>query len=584
MVFDEAIGTTFSMDLSVLLTVPVHLALLGGNPQSALRDGIAVVEAVRRLSDRVTVYVQRGRLQVPSSAHVLYGLLENMVIEVVAPRRGVFHPKLWLVRFIDPNNPDSVLLRLLVLSRNLTADRSWDVALTLEGTPSGRYRAYNRPIGELIRCLPELSFGSVDQTRKDQAIRLSDELRRTDWELPADFESVHFHVLGLKRGGWRPAWSNRLAVISPFCTDDALQQLANSTSSADALVSRPATFAELAPETRARFGSCLTLDEAAETEDGEDVGATAIRDTYGLHAKVYVFEKGWNTHVVVGSGNATNAALLGASNVEVFTELVGKRSRIGGVDWLLSGDDFGEVLIEFPDPSEQPIKDSLQRDAEAALEAARAAIVNAHLSVRCSKGTQKDAWNLRLNGVLERLDGISHSRAWPITVGSDHATDLDVLVDDSSVDLGTFAAASLTGMIAFELVAASYDKRIRFVLSLPVKDMPEARDAAVLQTVVNNREGFIRYLMLLLGDLGYEPPAENIDGSGTGGSWSRGANAGLPLLEELVRAYAREPNRLQAVGRVVRRLTDGDSDEEIVPREFLDTWRVFQRAMERRHG
>ena len=38
MVFDEAIGTTFSMDPAVLLSVPVHLALLGGNQRSAMRD------------------------------------------------------------------------------------------------------------------------------------------------------------------------------------------------------------------------------------------------------------------------------------------------------------------------------------------------------------------------------------------------------------------------------------------------------------------------------------------------------------------------------------------------------------------
>ena len=59
-----------------------------------------------------------------------------MVVEVAAPTGGVFHPKMWVLRFVDPDDPGKALLLLMILSRNLTADRSWDVALTLEGQPS----------------------------------------------------------------------------------------------------------------------------------------------------------------------------------------------------------------------------------------------------------------------------------------------------------------------------------------------------------------------------------------------------------------------------------------------------------------
>ena len=582
MVFDEAIGTTFSMDPAVMLSVPVHLALLGGGQISPIRDGIAALEAVRRFSDHITLYCQRGRLQVPTPPHVLYGLLESMVVEVVAPRRGVFHPKVWLMRFTNPDEPGTVLLRFMVLSRNLTADRSWDIALTLEGRPTGRFRADNRSIGELIRRLPEMAFGAVDQTRKDQALRLSEEFRRTKWELPAGFESVSFHVLGLKRGGWRPPVSSRLVVISPFCRDSALRQLADTTSSADALVTRPETFADLAPQSWARFRCCYTLDEAAETEDGEDIDETATRDSYGLHAKVYIFERGVNTHIVVGSANATNAALLRASNVEVLTELTGKRSLVGGVERLLSADDLGEVLVELQESGEQPDTDPLQQAAEKYLEAARNAIAGALLRIRCAKADEGHAWNVRLVGAFEHLEGIAGSRAWPITVGIDHAVDLAKLMDDGHVDMGAFALASLTGMVAFELRAAARDQQIRFVLNLPVEGLSEDRDAAVLQTVVRNRAGFLRYLLLLIGDLGYGLPLTDADGGGTGDTWGSISTGGMPLLEELVRAYAREPSRLREVQRVVQRLTVAGDANDIVPQEFLDTWEIFERAMERR--
>jgi hypothetical protein len=41
----------------------------------------------------------------------------------------------------------------------------------------------------------------------------------------------------------------------------------------------------------------------------------------------------------------------------------------------------------------------------------------------------------------------------------------------------------------------------RFVLNLPVDGMPEDRRAAVVRTIVENREGFLKYLLFLLSDI-----------------------------------------------------------------------------------
>ena len=58
----------------------------------------------------------------------------------------------------------------------------------------------------------------------------------------------------------------------------------------------------------------------------------------------------------------------------------------------------------------------------------------------------------------------------------------------------------------------------------------------------------------------------------------------MPLLEDLVRAYAREPERLREVARVIQRLTEVADRQEIVPADFLETWQVFEKAMGRRCG
>ena len=583
MVFDEAIGTTFSLDPEVMLFVPVHLSLLSRDRGNPLQDGIAMLESVRRLSDRITVYAQRGRLQVPSQPHVLYGLLESIVVEVAAPRDGVFHPKLWVMRFTGQDNNNSILLRLMVLSRNLTADRSWDIALTLEGNPSRRNRSENRALGDLVSKLPEMAFGEPNPARTEQATRLGDELRRVEWDLPPGFEEVSFHVLGLERREWTPDWSNRFAVISPFCRDKALEMLVDTTQQPVALISRPETLAELSEDITDYFGSCLALNDAAETEDGEDLEETASRDTCGLHAKVYVFERGWNTHIVLGSANATDSALLAARNVEVLAELVGKRSVVGGIKTLLGTEGLGEVLVDYQAPEDVDAVDPDYQETEKALERVRKALVAATLSIECTEVAGTDEWRLDLVGTVPDSIGVSSARAWPITVPDSYAVDLSILPASTRLTLGHFATASITGLVAIELCAESHDLRIRFVLNLPVKGLPEERDSAVLQTVVRNKEGFLRYLLLLLGNLDFGPPPLDDNGQGGSSAWCFGGTGGMPLLEELVRAFCREPERLREVGRVVRRLTEGEESQKIVPEEFLDIWAVFEEAMECRN-
>ena len=75
------------------------------------------------MAGNVTVYAQRGRIDVPRGLHVLYGLLQSIVCDVASHGGGAFHPKLWVLRF-DTSGTHESLLQVLVLSRNLTSDRS----------------------------------------------------------------------------------------------------------------------------------------------------------------------------------------------------------------------------------------------------------------------------------------------------------------------------------------------------------------------------------------------------------------------------------------------------------------------------
>jgi len=579
MMFDEAVATTFSMDPALLLEAPVYLALVAADGHTD-PDPLSVLEAIRRYSKRITVYVQRGRIQVPQivKPNPLFGFLEKMVVEVTAPGGGVFHAKVWAIRFTSPDQSSS-MYRLVVLTRNMTTDQSWDLSLQLEGTITEKKFKSNKPLAHFFKTLPDLATGPTESGRSEQALRFADELQRIQWELPDGFEELAFYFPGTKGYDWEPPTANRMAVISPFCSDEVLRALTKKAKAAVALISRPESLSALKKETLELFTQCLHLDDAAETEDGEEECTEQSLAT-GLHAKVYLFETRYYsdyTHVIMGSANASNAALNAQKNIEILVELVGRRSKVGGIDELLGADGLGEYLVNFETSKEVEI-DVLRKAAEESVERARSRIAEVALSIECKPGSKDGLWALVLTGEIPSLEGIVSATAWPITVTRDFA--VSILNGDvhGGVGLGEFSASSVTGLIAFELKTNHPDVSARFVLNIPVTGVPEERNSAILQTVISNQEGFLRYLLLLLGDDNVSGPDS---GSGSGfAKWLTRLDDGedIPLLEELTRTYSRHPERLAEISGLVRDLSHG-SQHAIIPEDFLHLWAVFESAI-----
>ena len=95
-------------------------------------DPLGLLHTVRLYADRIRIFCQAGQIKIPRDHQLLLSHLEGSVFEVAAPREdGVFHPKVWALRFQMEGQP--TLYRLLVLSRNLTFDRSRDTSLVLDG-------------------------------------------------------------------------------------------------------------------------------------------------------------------------------------------------------------------------------------------------------------------------------------------------------------------------------------------------------------------------------------------------------------------------------------------------------------------
>lgn len=584
-VFDTAVATTFSLDFETALAVPVSLALFAAeNRDDILTHPLALLEGAERIAGRLLVFTDAGHIQAHTRPHSrLCSLLERIIVEVAAPNGGAFHPKIWALRFKPLRADESTRIRLLVLSRNLTRDRSWDIALTLDGVVAKRPLALNRPLADLIRRLPDLATAGLPNGARNLTEELAEDVRHTDWDLPELFQSVAFAVNGLGGKQWRPEPCARLGVISPFCDDKALSMLADiAGAEKPVLIGRSDELALVPGATLARFGRVAVLDEMAATEDGEETDTTALQ---GLHAKAFIAELGWDTAITVGSGNATRPALLSGSNVEVFATLTGKRSRVGSVEEILGDKGFGRLTRPFV-PDELVAVDTALRAAEARLDAARRDICRSSLKLHCERTQSADdgclLWRVWLipSAPLPLL-GIGGLRAWPITRGEGHGKDaLETLLLGQPVDLGAMPLIDLTRFVAFHLTDKDGEVSILFSTGLVLEGLPSERYAAILRWVIDSKDAFFRYLRLLLSELG-DPFAAALaaqEGSGHG-AWRMADDA--PLLEDMVRAFCRGGDQLRAIERLITRLeTIEPSEADPIPAEFRTLWDTFRIALE----
>jgi len=607
--FDRAVGTTFSLDPTALLAVPLAFAAfdVGSEQHAPHEDSLALLEALRRNASRVSLFCQSGRIAVPVEYRSLLTFLEKSVVEVVPPRDGfVFHPKVWLVRYVGG---EEITYRLLCLTRNLTFDRSWDTVLALEGALVDRTNAFsvNHPLGDFVAALPGLAVREVsDRIQKDVDL-LQREVRKVKFAEPDGFDGHAFIPLGLRarRSKVFPEWGTRGLVVSPFLGAEMLRTLPECRDGVS-LLSRVEALDELPTSTLETFSSCYVLSDMAEPEpqDESPSSASPASEAHlnGLHAKLYVIDEGWDSRVWTGSANATSAGFHG--NVEFLVELRGKRS-VCGVAKILGAegkDSLIDLLDEYvPGERLEPF-DQTEGALEALLEGVRRQIATLPLRLQITQAQGSKGWRMCLTSDCPdtpppALEQNIEVKAWPISLRPDRAADCD-LCAPVVADFGILSLEALTPFVAFAVEAVLDDssQRITFVLNLPMDGEPAGRDSVVLRQMLRRPTDLIALLLLLLAEdeVGILDAlsAANSDGSST--SWERFSSKGL--FEALVRTLAEDTAKLRSVKRLVDDLRradaviarnveiDGapDTDREpIVPRGFNEVWEpIWQAAVE----
>lgn len=598
-VLDEAIGTTFSLDLLALLSAPLAFALFDwedseGRPTA---DPLALLQAVRNYADKITIFCQAARIAVPTKSHRLFSYLESSVVEVGSKTTfGVFHPKLWVMRFSTPGG--SVLYRVLCLSRNLTFDQSWDTALVLEGELHEHAGAHAPSVllADFIAALPDLALRPPAPEVHTRIARLQAELPRVVFQCPPGFDRLSFWPLGHITGQTWPFERalDRVLVISPFLTEDFLARLLRQSRKV-MLISRLEALQKLLPETISAFEAVYVLHPHASAEtidEMPDYDGDVLPDSglSGLHAKVYVAEYGDRAFVFTGSANATSAAF--ATNVELLVELQGPRTQCG-IDALLTPlqteATLQTLLARFTPGDYEVEPEAAQREMlERLVNQCALHLAQARLEGHIFTDQQTGHFIMQIAAagpIAWPWHDALRIRCRPTTLENHRA----VTIAESTPELARFQTLQLqdlTSFLAFEIQATNQGVTIKrqFVINIALHGLPADRREQMLRLILRNRDDVLRLMLFLLaGDSAAARDAL------LQSRWlerapvvDRSAQIGFPLFDALMRALDTNPEKIAHVNRIVEDLRQTAEGRELLPEHFTAVWEPIWDTYQRR--
>jgi hypothetical protein len=576
---DRAVSTTYSADLDTLLSIPI--ALFYAQTLEGRQEGYRhqILEAIERTSKRVTVYHQKGQLHVPRSFNWLYAYLENVLVPIVPGGAFTsFHAKVWVLRYRADEEDNPAAWRVIVLTRNLTSDRSWDIAVHLEGQPGSHVQPRNRPLVEFLKWLNA-------QAPFPQSKSFLEDLSKVSFAIPDGFESYTFHSLGIAAYGRNPIVKTKaddLLCLSPFLHSNALETLRDNVENSPSILSRRLELERLAPALLRDFStyclSDLVVDGERLMETEERSSDTSEQD---LHAKLFLFDSSKRSTWFIGSANATKAAF--ERNVEFLVELraAGNSARMETVRReLLGNSEYEGIFVPF-EPDDGGQEDSETAKVRATLRKLEYAILKA--PVRGCVVVSENGENFDLKLTLD-FRGVPKISGFVVEIRP-----FNTPADPFAAILGKsqkafFENINETNLSRFMLFAVKHEGEVmrEFLLRIEIDDLPPSRLSNIFKTIVNSREKFFEYLRFLLADVVTKEDLMGKERNDNGGKDSSQQNAewsfDIPIFEQLLGIASRQPRRLAEVDRVIANLSDTKENQSVVPDEFIQFWEVFKSA------
>lgn len=355
------IGTTFTLELECLIQLALNSY---GSPRSISDLSFHErFEVITEFAKKSCVFVQSCRIkdlgdEKTENFEKFINLLDGIVQEVPSTSLyGVFHPKVWLIRFDSTHDKLKPIFKFMVMSRNLTSSLKWDVSVNLIGR-LGKKSSINNEISTFIQMLQDKSSLRVMSKKKiigkkNDLIKMAqNDLENIEFEIPdkKSFKEFEFSFKWGTQKKWKTFQFDsykKVIVVSPFVCKKQLDRME-------------------------KHGNCILVTSNKDVDKIIDYKGlskkTYIMDSGKmlLHAKIYLGLSDNGTDIYIGSANCTNAAWAG-DNVEANLKLVaGQASYANFIKAFIYKED-GELrdwLVEYASFYSEVTSDDEDEDFE----------------------------------------------------------------------------------------------------------------------------------------------------------------------------------------------------------------------------
>ena len=571
---EQAVCLTYSLDMEALLGIPLCLGMRGEMTSGQRNNPLYVLEAIRRTGKKLSVFCNAGCIKVPKSESRLFALMEDCIHEVRMPNfKYNFHPKIWVVEY--RNTVDNrILIKVIVMSRNLTFDQSMDMAVEMVGFVGVKQNSKNQPLADMLQFVSQF-----DNKKNNLNELIKNLIHVEEFELLDCFDDYKFHPFGIYgksengiekipvRRKLKTANSlfencDSLLVVSPFLSESTITDMlyGKRTPERRCLITR-----ETSVTKRIFDAFNYNSDDGIWVVDPVFSSNDALEDneSYGfaerdIHAKVYYTEKYGEAHkLYVGSLNASYNAFN--NNVEFLLELSYKSHHSS----------YWSVKSDFIPEKESPFVKMLSFD---------------------EKLTESDAETVDFREEIYAITSaevISNGGKFSLTVHSE--TDFaDVTIRPFYLKTST---KPLTKEVFFEDVGLNNLSNM-FIISkggcdslvrLNVLNIPEQeRNDAIFNDIMKKHPMmFVTYMNYILDEDFYD--TAGIEEMTANESCEHNYNQGYgfnikpDIYEKMLRAAAENPERLDAMYEVVAKL-----ENDVVGEEFKQLLNIFMAAAGRK--
>lgn len=575
---DFAIGTTYSLDLDALVGASLALGLSEDTDSKLAHNPIALLEALRVTGDKIALFCEAGQIHMPSKVTSLYILLEQMVYQVKTPKtKGIgtypsFHPKFWLIRYIDEkNNP---LYRVVILSRNLTFDRSWDVSFYMDGVKKDTETTKNDPIKDFLAYT--LPFAKKNPDKQKKIRQICKELSYVHFDIGANgFYDFDFIPVGVRKadGGYYsikdyPLFTstfNELLVMSPFLSDEVIKGFNDSsrslTQTERVLITRAMSLSSLKPENCDKFHIYTVKDSVI---DGESIVSEEDNNIQkqDIHAKIFMLRKYSDSELYLGSLNASRNAIIG--NIEFVIRLKAKNRHLNltklSESLFCGAEDNPNNPFQLVDVTKVP-------KPETEPEQLLSAIVKDITRLKATATVTPNGDNYNVQVVFDKLVSGYDITISPLFSHKQARFDTQVeFVDLTAVQLSEF----------YKITVSDGTNSLTRVIMIPTTGLPEEREKMIVSSVVKDKNCFYQYVSFLLGDSLSLGGAEIFEDPTSSSSTAKHHTTILPALyEKMLKTAVEEPEKFKEIDYLLKAVA-GDG---VIPAKFEETYRIFRKAV-----